>query len=102
MTLKLIGIGALGTMLSPSAKHLKNNPTAQYLRILDRGSIDDVKEQRRKDWKDHGAELASNFKDLIGDGNFDGIVICAGKNGDDHEIFRQLIDLLKLALNSSA
>ncbi len=94
MTLKLIGIGALGTMLSPSAKHLKNNSTAKYIRILDRGNLDNIKNFRRQDWKEHGAQLVSNIKDLIDDGDFDGIVICAGKNGDDHEIFAQLIPLL--------
>lgn len=100
-TLKLIGIGGLGTMLSPSAKHLKNNSTAKYLRILDRGSVDDIKKLRRQDWQDHGTQLVSNMKDLIGDGDFDGIIICAGKNGDDHEIFSQLIPLLKSLLLKS-
>jgi len=95
MTLKLVGIGGLGTMLSPSAKHLQDHSTAKYIRILDRGGMNDIKKQRRHDWTEHGAQLVSHFRDLIGDGDFDGIVVCAGKNGDDYEIFIQLISLLK-------
>ena len=38
MVLKLIAIGALGNMLSPSAQHVQKHETAQFIRILDRGS----------------------------------------------------------------
>jgi 3-hydroxyisobutyrate dehydrogenase-like beta-hydroxyacid dehydrogenase len=96
MTLKLLAIGGLGTMLSPSARHLQQTPAAKYLRVLDRGSRDAVKESRRQAWIAHGAELVSSLEDLTGDGNFDGIVICAGKNGDDVEIFQKLISLLTI------
>jgi 3-hydroxyisobutyrate dehydrogenase len=94
MTLKLLAIGALGNMLGPSAQHLQNNKTAKFIRILDRGASGDTREKLRADWKNHGAQSVDNFKDLIGDGEFDGIVICAGKNGDDYDIFKQLISLL--------
>ena len=31
------------------------------------------------------------MKSLVGDGDYDGVVICAGKNGDDCDIFRSLV-----------
>lgn len=95
MTLKLIAIGGLGTMLSPSAKHLKNHASAQYLRVLDRGGDSAIKQQRREAWQDHGAELVNSLEALLGDRDFDGLVICAGKNGDDYEILKKWVPLLK-------
>jgi 3-hydroxyisobutyrate dehydrogenase-like beta-hydroxyacid dehydrogenase len=94
MTLKLLAIGGLGNMLGPSAKHLTNSHTAHYIRVLDRGAHGKQKDELRQDWQQHGAQLVSNLTDLIGDGDFDGVVICAGKNADDHAIFRALIPLL--------
>jgi 3-hydroxyisobutyrate dehydrogenase-like beta-hydroxyacid dehydrogenase len=32
-----------------------------------------------------------DYETLVGDGDFDGVVICAGKNGDDCDIFRSLV-----------
>lgn len=94
MTLKLIAIGGLGNMLGPSAQHLAASNTATYIRVLDRGAAGKQKDAFRADWKKHGAQLVSTLPDLLGDGDFDGIVICAGKNGDDHQIFRELISKL--------
>ena len=91
MTLKLIGIGAMGLMLSPSAKHLKSDGNAQYIRIFDRGTKDERRDLCRQQWINHGAQIVTDYESLIGDGNFDGIVICAGKNGDDCDIFKTLI-----------
>jgi hypothetical protein len=41
MTIKLLGIGGMGLMLSPSAKHLKPEGAARFLRLHDRGTKDD-------------------------------------------------------------
>jgi 3-hydroxyisobutyrate dehydrogenase-like beta-hydroxyacid dehydrogenase len=94
LPLKLIAIGALGNMLSPAAKHLKNSQTAQFIRILDRGTQSAIHEERRRAWQDHNTQLAPDLSTLVGDGKFDGVVICAGKNGDDYKIFLELIPLL--------
>jgi len=94
MTLRLIAIGGLGNMLAPSAKHLKNNDAVKFIRVLDRGSKGMNREERRQAWRDHGAELTSTLSELVGSGDFDGIAICAGKNGDDYVIIKELIALL--------
>jgi len=101
MTLRLVGIGALGLMLSPSAKHLRAGGPARFLRIHDRGTRDERRDACRGIWKEHGAELVHDFEDLIGNGEFDGVVICAGKNGDDCEIIRSIAPLLKQNRNVS-
>ena len=91
MTMKLVGIGGMGLMLSPSAKHLKPGGAARFLRIHDRGTKDDRRDMCRQAWKDHGADIVADYGSLVGDGDFDGVVICAGKNGDDCDIFRALV-----------
>ncbi len=95
MTIKLVGIGGMGLMLSPSARHLKPGGAAQFLRIHDRGTKDDRRDNCRQAWKDHGADLVDDYETLVGDGDFDGVVICAGKNGDDCNIFRSLVPQLQ-------
>jgi 3-hydroxyisobutyrate dehydrogenase len=95
MTIKLVGIGGMGLMLSPSAKHLKPGGTARFLRIHDRGTKDERRDMCRQAWKDHGADLVHDYEELVGDGDFDGVVICAGKNGDDCDIFRALVPLMQ-------
>jgi len=94
MTLKLVGIGGLGLMLSPAARHLQSGSVARFLRMHDRGSHDPRRDACREAWRRHGAELVSDFSALIGDGDFDGIVVCAGKNGDDLDILRPLVPLV--------
>lgn len=94
MTLKLIAIGALGHMLGPTAKHLEHSDSAQFLRFLDRGKQGERRDKFRADWNTHGASSVLSLAELVGDGNFDGVVICAGKNGDDYKIFRELVPLL--------
>jgi len=95
MTMKLVGIGGMGLMLSPSAKHLKPEGAAQFLRVHDRGTRDDRRDMCRQAWQDHGAVLVDDYQSLAGDGDFDGVVICAGKNGDDCDIFRSLVPLMQ-------
>ena len=95
MAMELVGIGGLGLMLSPSARHLKPGGPARFLRIHDRGTRDARRDACRKQWKGHGSQLVHNFEDLVLDGQFDGIVICAGKNGDDADIIRSIVPLIK-------
>jgi 3-hydroxyisobutyrate dehydrogenase-like beta-hydroxyacid dehydrogenase len=95
MTIKLVGIGGMGLMLSPSAKHLKSGGPARFLRIHDRGTKDDRRDLCRQAWQDHGAELVHDYETLVGDGNYDGVVICAGKNGDDCDIFSALVPCMQ-------
>jgi len=95
MTIKLIGIGGMGLMLSPSAKHLEQGGPACFIRIHDRGTQDARRDDCRQAWLKHGAQIVNDFNSLVGDGEFDGVVICAGKNGDDCEIFKALVPLMK-------
>ncbi len=95
MTLKLIGIGGMGLMLSPSAKHLEKEGPARFIRVHDRGTQDVRRDDCRQAWQAHGAQIVNDFETLVGDGDYDGVVICAGKNGDDCEIFKTLIPLMQ-------
>ncbi|WP_027370396.1 NAD(P)-binding domain-containing protein [Desulfovermiculus halophilus] len=95
MTMRLVGIGGLGLMLSPAARHLSGSDSAQFVRIHDRGTRDERRERCRKAWSDHGAELVQDLEAVIGDGNLDGVVICAGKNGDDCRILRTLAPIIQ-------
>ena len=95
MTIKLVGIGGLGLMLSPSAKHLKAGGSARFLRIHDRGTKDARRDRCRKAWQDHGSEIVHDFEALVGAGDYDGVVICAGKNGDDRGILGTLVPLIQ-------
>lgn len=95
MTIKLLGIGGMGLMLSPSAKHLKSGGPARFLRIHDRGTKDERRDRCRQAWKDHGATIVGDYQSLVGDGDYDGVVICAGKNGDDCNILRALVPMMR-------
>lgn len=94
MTLRLVGIGGLGLMLSPSARHLKADGPARFIRLHDRGTQDARRDACRRAWEKHGSQLVPDYNSLIGEGDFDGIVICAGKNGDDCEIMRSIVPLM--------
>ncbi len=100
MTINLIGIGGMGLMLSPSAKHLKHGGPARFIRIHDRGTRDARRDACRQAWQAHGAEIVPDFETLVGDGDYDGVAICAGKNGDDSEIFRKLMPLMQKKIKS--
>ncbi|MCB1857499.1 MAG: NAD(P)-dependent oxidoreductase [Gammaproteobacteria bacterium] len=93
--LTLVYVGGLGMMAGPASVHLTPLTAAQVLRVHDRGTVGDTRDQFRTSWKRHGAELVSSFDDLIGDGNIDGVVVCAGKNGDDLPIIANLTHLLE-------
>jgi 3-hydroxyisobutyrate dehydrogenase-like beta-hydroxyacid dehydrogenase len=95
MTLRLVGIGGMGLMLSPSAKHLQAGGPARFVRVHDRGTQDDRRNACRQAWKAHGADVVTDYEALVGDGDFDGVVICAGKNGDDCDIFRSIVPLMQ-------
>ncbi len=93
--LKLVYVGGLGMMAGPAAIHLTPADTARVLRVHDRGSPGEQKVSFRLAWKEHGAELVPDFDRLIGDGDLDGVVVCAGKNGDDLPIIAELVGLLR-------
>ncbi|MES9959511.1 MAG: NAD(P)-binding domain-containing protein [Sedimenticola sp.] len=93
--LKLVYVGGLGMMAGPGATHLTPVGPAQVVRFHDRGTPGESRDMFRQAWKDHGAEPASDFDNLVGDGEIDGVVICAGKNGDDIVIVAELVQLLE-------
>lgn len=97
--LRLVGIGALGNMLSPAAIHLSQQQSeGHFIRILDRDPGNVHREQRRELWRSKGTKLVSTYEELIQD-DIDGVVICAGKNGDDLPILSQIIPLMVRAFN---
>lgn len=93
--LRYIGVGGTGLMMSPQAEHLGINGPARYIRIHDRGTQDERRKDARAAWLRHGAELVPDYGALVGDGNFDAVVICAGKNGDDAVILGELLKRMK-------
>ena len=92
--LRLLYVGGLGMMAGPAAIHLTPAETAQVLRVHDRGKPGRQRDRFRSVWQEHGAELVPDFDQLIGDGEIDGVVVCAGKNGDDLPLIAQLVSLL--------
>jgi 3-hydroxyisobutyrate dehydrogenase-like beta-hydroxyacid dehydrogenase len=99
--LRLVGIGALGNMLSPAAYHLNKESEARFIRIYDRNPLNPDREERRKAWRMHGANLVSTYEQLISPVDFEGIVVCVGKNGDDVKILTQIISLVRQYFSES-
>ncbi len=94
--LQLGGVGVFGWMLKPAARHLsKPDSPATIVRVHDRGKTGTSHDAIRQTWRDHGAMLVSDFASLAGEGDLDGVLVCAGKNGDDRDIFRELVPLLE-------
>src|SRR5262244_3132785 len=93
--IQLAYVGGLGLMAGPAGTHLKPDGPAKVLRVHDRGNPGAQRDAFRAAWKAHGAELVSTFEALIGDGKLDGVVVCAGKNGDDVRIIADLARLLQ-------
>jgi len=93
--LKLVYVGGLGMMAGPAATHLTPHGPARVLRVHDRGTRGGERDRFRTAWREHGAELVADFDHLIGDGDIDGVVVCAGKNGDDLPIVAELTRLLE-------
>ena len=93
--LKLAYLGGFGAMASPAAKHLSADGPAQVIRVHDRGKVDAAREEKRQSWRDHGASLVSDLESLVGKGDLDGVVVCAGKNGDDLPLVSELIRRLR-------
>jgi len=88
--LQLVYVGGLGLMAGPAGTHLKADGPARVLRVHDRGTPGEQREAFRQSWRAHGATLVRTFDELIGDGQLDGVVVCAGKNGDDVGIIAEL------------
>jgi 3-hydroxyisobutyrate dehydrogenase-like beta-hydroxyacid dehydrogenase len=93
--LKLAYVGGLGMMAGPAATHLNQGGAAKVLRVQDRGTRGGSRDQYREDWKTHGAELVPSLDTLVGQGDLDGVVVCAGKNGDDIQIISELTQRLQ-------
>ncbi len=93
--LKLAYVGGLGMMAGPAATHLEQGGPAAVLRVQDRGTRGGSRDQYRADWRNHGAELVATLEGLVGQGDLDGVVVCAGKNGDDVQIIAELTQRLK-------
>ena len=88
--LKLAYLGGLGMMAGPAAKHLVGESPARVLRVHDRGTPGGNRDRYRADWRNHGAELVPTLEALVGSGDLDGVVVCAGKNGDDLPLIAEL------------
>ena len=95
--LKLSIIGGLGLMASPMARHWKSSEHARVLRVHDRGTNDERRDRCRDAWREHGAELVPTIPAVVGIGDIDGVIVCAGKNGDDLPIIVELAKLLAAA-----
>jgi 3-hydroxyisobutyrate dehydrogenase len=98
--LKLAYVGGLGLMAGPASIHLTPQETAQVLRVHDRGTPGKQRDSFRAAWREHGAELVPDFDRLVGPGEIDGVVVCAGKNGDDLPLIAQLARLLQARCQS--
>ncbi|MES9843331.1 MAG: NAD(P)-binding domain-containing protein [Candidatus Sedimenticola sp. PURPLELP] len=97
--LKLVYIGGLGMMAGPGGVHLSPAGPAQVMRFHDRGKAGEERDKFRTAWRNHGAQPVASFDELIGDGEIDGVVICAGKNGDDIGIVAEITVLLEARCN---
>ena len=82
---RLAAIGGMGTMLSPSAKHLSSTPFAKFTAVHLRPS---AKAERVTQWTTHGAELFSEIDDVLRS-DVDALLLCVGKNGDDLPILQR-------------
>ncbi len=94
--LRLVYVGGLGMMAGPAAIHLTPAESARVLRVHDRGNPGKQRDRFRSVWREHGADLVPEFDQLIGDGEIDGVVVCAGKNGDDLPLIAELSSLLSV------
>jgi 3-hydroxyisobutyrate dehydrogenase len=93
--LRLVYVGGLGLMAGPAGTHLQPDGPARVLRVHDRGTPGAQRDAFRHSWREHGAQLVGTFDELIGDGQLDGVVVCAGKNGDDVGIIAELARYLR-------
>lgn len=93
--LRLAYVGGLGMMAGPAATHLNQGEVAKVLRVQDRGTRGGSRDQYRADWQTHGAKSVPSLEALVGQGDLDGVVVCAGKNGDDIQIISELARRLK-------
>lgn len=94
--LQVAVVGGLGKMASPMAVHWKDRDSIRVTSILDRGTQSPRHDLNRKRWQEAGVPSVSNYADLLGTADLDGVFVCCGKNGDDLPIVAALIrDLAK-------
>ncbi|MCB0322936.1 MAG: NAD(P)-dependent oxidoreductase [Bdellovibrionales bacterium] len=93
--IKVAYIGGLGLMAGPGASHLSKGEEARVLTVHDRGTPGLQRDEFRRAWTAHGAKLVPSLAALTDADRLDGIVICAGKNGDDLPIVAESVKLLQ-------
>ena len=93
--LRLAIVGGLGVMTTPMAQHWKKEGPIRAVRVHDRGNPGEEREKPRRAWREHGAQLVASYAELVGSDGLDGVVICAGKNGDDFPIVSEVAKLLR-------
>lgn len=81
---RLAAIGGMGTMLSPSAKHMVSS-VAKFEVVHLRAS---AQADRIARWKEHGAKLVEVLDEVL-DADVDALLLCVGKNGDDLPILQR-------------
>eukprot|EP00438_Fugacium_kawagutii_P029494 Skav223542 [mRNA] locus=scaffold4327:97281:98369:- [translate_table: standard] len=74
----------MGTMLSPSAKHMDSS-IAKFDVVHLRAS---ARADRIERWKKHGARLVEDLDEVL-DADVDALLLCVGKNGDDLPILQK-------------
>jgi len=90
-------VGGLGLMASPMAKHWKGSENVFIPRVHDRGSSGAHRDKCRKAWDHFGAARVSSLKELVGNNDIDGVIVCCGKNEDDRPIIGELAQLMSSA-----
>src|SRR5262249_25746833 len=93
--LQLAYVGGLGLMAGPAGTPFEAHGPAQVPPPHDRRDPRAQGDAFRPSWKTHRAARVWSFDALIGDGKLDGVVVCAGKNGDDVRIIAELARLLQ-------
>ena len=84
---RLAAVGGMGTMLSPSAKHMVSS-VAKFDVVHLRAS---AQSDRIARWKQHGARLVEDLEEVL-DADVDALLVCVGKNGDDLPILQRACD----------
>ena len=101
MALQLAYVGGLGLMAGPAGTSATDGP-ARVLRVHDRGNPGRREMPFARPGKPTALSWCCTFDALIGDGQLDGVVVCAGKNGDDVRIIAELACLLQARCSTPA
>ena len=83
---RLAAIGGMGTMLSPSAKHMVSS-VAKFEVVHLRAS---AQADRIARWKEHGAKLVEVLDEVL-DADVDALLLCVGKMEMTYPFSRELV-----------